>query len=479
MENYKKEFIDFLVLSNSLKLGEFNLKSKRQSPYFVNTGEFNKGSLISRLGEAYAKAIIDNNIECDILFGPSYKGIPLALATSIELSKRGKDVGYAFDRKEAKDHGEASGLINASKSDIQKAYLLGSKIPPNAKIVILDDVFTTGDTKYESINFLERISEDPDITAILIAVDRMEVDLFGKNAIKEFSMDSKVPVYSIVNSREIIDCLKNKNIFPLEKLSQFENYLSVYGTKEAKKMDKTNEVLIPKKRSIIPACDVEGIDELENIVTQTADILDVGAYKVGFTLVLKYGLPSLVETIRKYSDKPIIYDHQKAGTDIPATAKGFCRACKEAGVDSVIYFPMSGPETLRAWVYEAKNEGLIPIVGGIMTHPAYLKEDGGFIGKSDALRIYELAAESGVNNFVVPGNNPSIIQQIKEILAPYGDIPPTFYSPGFVAQGGKIKETLDAIGDLDFHAIIGRGLYQSNDIKGSAKKYISELTGNN
>jgi len=214
MENYKKEFIDFLVLSNSLKLGEFNLKSKRQSPYFVNTGEFNKGSLISRLGEAYAKAIIDNNIECDILFGPSYKGIPLALATSIELSKRGKDVGYAFDRKEAKDHGEASGLINASKSDIQKAYLLGSKIPPNAKIVILDDVFTTGDTKYESINFLERISEDPDITAILIAVDRMEVDLFGKNAIKEFSMDSKVPVYSIVNSREIIDCLKTR-IFSL------------------------------------------------------------------------------------------------------------------------------------------------------------------------------------------------------------------------------------------------------------------------
>jgi len=244
-------------------------------------------------------------------------------------------------------------------------------------------------------------------------------------------------------------------------------------------MDKTNEVLIPKKRSIIPACDVEGIDELENIVTQTADILDVGAYKVGFTLVLKYGLPSLVKTIKKYSNKPIIYDHQKAGTDIPATAKGFCRACKEAGVDSVIYFPMSGPETLRAWVYEAKNEGLIPIVGGIMTHPAYLKEDGGFIGKSDALRIYELAAESGVNNFIVPGNNPSIIQQIKEILAPYGDIPPTFYSPGFVAQGGKIKETLDAIGDLDFHAIIGRGLYQSNDIKGSAKKYISELTGNN
>jgi orotidine-5'-phosphate decarboxylase len=140
---------------------------------------------------------------------------------------------------------------------------------------------------------------------------------------------------------------------------------------------------------------------------------------------------------------------------------------------------MSGPETLRAWVYEAKNEGLIPMVGGVMTHPAYLKEDGGFIGKSDALRIYELAAESGVTDFVVPGNNPETILKIKETLAKYDVLKPRFYSPGLVVQGGKIKGASDVAGDLDWHAIIGRGIYKSNDIKGSAKKYISELTGNN
>lgn len=475
MENYKQDFIDFLVLSESLKVGEFSLKSKRQSPYFVNTGEFNKGSLISGLGEAYAQAIIDNNIECDILFGPSYKGIPLVLATSIALLKMGKDVGYAFDRKEAKDHGEASSLLNKSKSDIQKAYLLGSKIPPNSKIVILDDVFTTGDTKYECINFLNNVSENPKISAILIAVDRMEVDIFGRDGINEFSKQTNIAIYSIVNSKEILEYLKKETIFSIKDLTKIENYLSVYGTKEAKEMDKTNEVLISKKRSIIPACDVEGIEELEKIVKETTYLEDIGAYKIGFELALTHGLAHIVETIRKHSSKPIMYDHQKAGTDIPATAKGFCRVCKKAGIDAVIYFPQAGPETLKAWVYEAKNEGLIPIIGGIMTHPAYLKEDGGFISKEDALRIYQIAGMSGVNNFVVPANKPEIIKEIKEILSQYKDIEPVFYSPGLVTQGGEIKEASDAVGRLDWHAIIGRGIYQSNNIKSSAEKYINEI----
>ncbi|MCK4247944.1 MAG: orotidine 5-phosphate decarboxylase, partial [Methanomicrobia archaeon] len=132
--------------------------------------------------------------------------------------------------------------------------------------------------------------------------------------------------------------------------------------------------IIKRDRSVIPACDVP-LELYERIVRETADIEGIGGYKVGFFLGLDYGLPKIVEIARKYTDKPVIYDHQKAGTDIPDMGGKFAKICKKAGVDAVILFPQSGPETEKAWIEAAKEEGLGIIVGGLMTHPKYKKSE--------------------------------------------------------------------------------------------------------
>src|SRR3990167_11464593 len=196
--------------------------------------------------------------------------------------------------------------------------------------------------------------------------------------------------------------------------------------------------IIKIPRSVIPACDVAELEKFEQIVEETAQIEKIGAYKIGFELALQYGLPKVVKTARKHTDKPIIYDHQKAGTDIPDTGKGFAEVCKKAGVDAVIFFPQSGPETERAWIYHALDKGLNVIVGGRMTHPAYAVSEGGFITDEGALDMYRIAARAGINNFVVPGNKPDVIKQVRGVVE-FAGVTPVFYAPGFIAQGGKIE----------------------------------------
>lgn len=231
--------------------------------------------------------------------------------------------------------------------------------------------------------------------------------------------------------------------------------------------------IIKISRSVIPACDVASIKQFEKIVKETAEIEKIGAYKVGFELGLQFGLPKIVKATRKHTDKPIIYDHQKAGTDIPDTGKNFAETCKKAGVDAVIFFPQSGPETEKSWIQAAQNAGLGVIVGGEMTHKAYLEGDTGFIMNSAPARMYEIAAELGVKDFVVPGNKPEKIEFYKKILEAKG-IKPTFYSPGLVAQGGKISDSAKAAGE-NWHAIIGRGIYQAENIKQAALEFVKEL----
>ena len=240
---------------------------------------------------------------------------------------------------------------------------------------------------------------------------------------------------------------------------------------------KENEVkkmaTIKIDRSIIPACDVASMEKLLEIVRETADVEKVGAYKIGFELALRYGLKDLVKAVREHSDKPVIYDHQKAGTDIPATGKKFCEACKECEVDTVIFFPQAGPETEKAWIEAAKDSSLGIIVGGEMTHKAYLEKEGGFIRDSAPKEMYSIAAELGVNEFVVPGNRPDSIKSYRELLEGKG-IVPVFYSPGLVAQGGEISESGEAAGKK-WHAIVGRGIYQAENIKKAAIELSEKL----
>ncbi len=230
--------------------------------------------------------------------------------------------------------------------------------------------------------------------------------------------------------------------------------------------------IINRDRSIIPACDAD-LDIYEKIVQETADIDGVGGYKIGFFLGLKYGLPKIVDIAREYTDKPIIYDHQKAGTDIPDTGGKFAEVCKDAGVDAVIFFPQAGPETEKAWIESAHEEGLGVIVGGEMTHKGYKKSEGGYIDDGALDEIYTNAANLGVTDFVVPGNRLERISHYKDILKSRG-IEPIFYAPGFVAQGGKITDAAEVSGEY-WHAIVGRGIYESDNIRKSALELTSQL----
>lgn len=230
--------------------------------------------------------------------------------------------------------------------------------------------------------------------------------------------------------------------------------------------------IIKINKSIIPACDVS-IELYEKIVKETVDIEKIGGYKIGFYLGLAYGLPKIVEIARKYTDKPIIYDHQKAGTDISDTGEKFAKVCKKAGVDTIILFPQAGPETEKSWIEAAKAENLNVIVGGLMTHPKYKRSEGGFLADEAIFEIYTIAADLGITDFVVPGNKLEDIKKIKKILEEK-EITPIFYSPGFIAQGGEISEAVKIAGDY-WHAIIGRGIYNTDNIKKSVEKYISKL----
>jgi orotidine-5'-phosphate decarboxylase len=230
--------------------------------------------------------------------------------------------------------------------------------------------------------------------------------------------------------------------------------------------------IIQKERSIIPACDVT-LDVYEEIIREVADVDGIGAYKVGFFLGLKYGLPEIVEVTRKYTDKPILYDHQKAGTDIPDMGKKFMDVCKKAGVNAVILFPQSGPETEKAWIEAALEKDLGVIVGGSMTHPKYVRSEGGYLADEAIMEMYLNAADLGVTDFVVPGNRPEDIRRIRETLEQKG-ISPTFYAPGFVAQGGEISDAARVAGN-SWHAIVGRGIYKAENKKQAALELTSKL----
>jgi orotidine-5'-phosphate decarboxylase len=218
--------------------------------------------------------------------------------------------------------------------------------------------------------------------------------------------------------------------------------------------------IIEIKKSIIPACDF-GMQEFRSLLLQTIDIKKIGGYKIGFQLALEYGLPQVVEEAKRYTDKPLIYDHQKAATDIPYTGKRFAKVVKDSGIDAVILFPFSGPETQEAWIKSSQDEGLGVIVGGEMTHDKFKSSDGGYIDSSAIRRIYLQAAELGISDFVVPGNKLDSIRRIRKIVESKVEAP-IFYSPGFIDQRGEISEGVRAAGPR-FHAFVGRGIYQSKD----------------
>ena len=225
-------------------------------------------------------------------------------------------------------------------------------------------------------------------------------------------------------------------------------------------------------RSLIPACDV-GLDEFEVLVRAIHDMPLVGAFKIGAALSLSQGLPEIVETARQHTDKPLIYDHQKAGTDISDTAPAFMRTLRDAGIDAVILFPFAGPVTQSSWTQAAFENGLEVIVGAHMTHRGFLATDNGYIPTHSIDRIYESAAAAGVTHFVVPGNQPDVIRRVRAVVSEEQD-DPVFYAPGFIAQGGQVSDAATAAGSR-WHAIVGRAIYEAADSRAAVASLSHNL----
>jgi orotidine-5'-phosphate decarboxylase len=226
-------------------------------------------------------------------------------------------------------------------------------------------------------------------------------------------------------------------------------------------------------RSIVVACDLTSMSDLERVVADTCDLDGIGGYKIGFALALKYGVTSVVAAVRKYTAKPVMYDHQKGGTDVPHTGALFSDVLSESGVDYAILFPFAGPSTEAAWIGALTKKGIVPVVGAIMTIPDFLKEGGGYIDGSSATRIFEMAASLGVKDFVLPGNKPDIASEYKRQIDRLASSP-TYYLPGLGAQGGDIRSCFKVMGE-NWHAIVGRSIYDAKDIRGAALSLTEEL----
>lgn len=214
--NYKESFIQFMVECGVLTFGKFTLKSGRTAPYFINCGNYKTGAQLAKLGEYYAACIHENNIPADTLFGPAYKGIPLAVSAVVALSnKYGTDVSYCFDRKEAKDHGEGGMFVGKTLTD-------------GERVVIIDDVMTSGKALRESMPKLMSAAK-VDVTGMVITVDRMEKGTGEMSAVQEVKKEFGVTVYPIVTMEDIIDAIRNGVVPGMEYLDKMLAYREQYG----------------------------------------------------------------------------------------------------------------------------------------------------------------------------------------------------------------------------------------------------------
>ena len=222
MQPYKQQFIEFLVKNKALQFGDFTLKSGRQSPYFINTGVFETGQAVGELGYFFASLIKDEfGDNFDVIFGPAYKGISLAVTTVISLANDyNLNKFYTFNRKEIKEHGD-------------KKILVGHNLKDGERVILIDDVITDGATKFETVELINNLAKVK-YAGLVIAVNRMEKTAEGLDAFKNLEEKLKFPVKAIVSVREIIDYLTDKEIdgqiyLTKEKAKEMENYLKNFG----------------------------------------------------------------------------------------------------------------------------------------------------------------------------------------------------------------------------------------------------------
>lgn len=213
-----------------------------------------------------------------------------------------------------------------------------------------------------------------------------------------------------------------------------------------------------KNTGIVIALDTSDIDLIRKVVETASTVKGITGFKIGLEAAISQGLKTIVKIIKRVSDKPVIYDHQKAMNDVPHIGRGFAKVLREAGVDAAIGFPHAGPRTMAAWVEALRGEGVIPIIGGEMTHEEYLRSEGGYICDDAPERIYSAALELGVKHFVLPGNKIDKALRYAEIIARRVK-DPVFLLPGARMYGewGRISNEMIPL-YKNVHLIVGRAI---------------------
>ncbi len=239
-------------------------------------------------------------------------------------------------------------------------------------------------------------------------------------------------------------------------------------------MAKLLETGFRSSHGIIPALDSETLDEIKAVVAATTRVTGVVGYKVGLTAVLRLGLAKAVQELRGVTDLPLIYDHQKAGPDVPDMAAKFTAICSEAGVDGLILFPVAGPRAVREFAGGALRNGLLPIVGGDLPLPDYNVAGGGYVADDALVRIIAAAAELGVDHFVVPANDASRVGRLAADLVAKLDHKPALVLPGIGALGGSIGKVFAAAPGCRLYAVVGRAIYQAPSPAEAAKTLAEE-----
>lgn len=211
MSDFRQEFLAFAIAQNVLCFGEFTTKAGRVSPYFFNAGLFNDGLSLQRMGEFYAKAIAAAGIDFDVLFGPAYKGIPLAAATVVAMAAQGQNVPYSFNRKEAKDHGEGGNIVGA---------------PLSGRVLIIDDVISAGTSVRESVELIRSQGATP--AGVIIALDRMERGQGALSAVQEVRENYHLPVFAIASLTDLLTYLQDHPAME-QYLHPVTRYRKTYG----------------------------------------------------------------------------------------------------------------------------------------------------------------------------------------------------------------------------------------------------------
>lgn len=224
---------------------------------------------------------------------------------------------------------------------------------------------------------------------------------------------------------------------------------------------------------IMPALDLDSVDSVCRVVESTSGIEGVVGYKLGLTMVLRLGLAEAVRTIRELTDLPVLYDHQKAGPDVPDMADKFCGICREAGADGLILFPLAGPRAVESFVGRSLDNGLLPVVGGDLPLEDYNASGGGYVVDDALDRIFMRAADLGARHFIVPGNTAAKVRHHAGWLVDKVERP-SLVIPGIGALGGTIGECFAEASGCNAYAVVGRAVYGAEDPAAAARELAAE-----